>query len=148
MRVLLDTNVALDFLLDREPFADAAAQVWEAHRHGKIVAYVSAIAPVNIFFYIARKLKGVDMAHRVVTGLLHECQVAGVDASVLRAAAALSLKDYEDAVQLASALHSRLDAMVTRNPHDYPSDSLAILSPSDVLTTLAQPRTGDPGTAT
>lgn len=143
MRVLLDTNVVLDFLLDREPFADAAAQVWEAHRHGKIVAYVSAITPVNIF-YIARKLKGVDMARQAVAGLLHECQVASVDASVLRAAAALSIKDYEDAVQLASALHNRLDAIVTRDPNDYPSDSLAILSPSDVLTTLARGRTGDP----
>lgn len=58
------------------------------------------------------------------------------------------LKDYEDAVQLASALHNRLDAFVTRNPHDYPSDSLAILSPSDVLTTLARTRTNDPRTAT
>lgn len=49
MRVLLDTNVVLDYLLDREPFAEAAAAVWEAHRQGQIEAYLAAITPVNIF---------------------------------------------------------------------------------------------------
>jgi len=55
-RVLLDTNVVLDFLLDRVPFADAAATLWQANDAGKITAYVSAITPANVF-YIARKLK-------------------------------------------------------------------------------------------
>ena len=62
MRVLLDTNVVLDFLLDREPFADAAAALWEAGRNGQIENYVSALTPVNVF-YIARKLKGVTDGH-------------------------------------------------------------------------------------
>jgi predicted nucleic acid-binding protein len=49
-RVLLDTNVVLDFLLDRAPFAEAAAEVWEANRQGRIEIYVSAITPVNVFY--------------------------------------------------------------------------------------------------
>ena len=56
-RVLLDTNVVLDFLLDRVPFADAAATLWQANDAGKITAYVSAVTPVNVF-YIARELRG------------------------------------------------------------------------------------------
>ena len=64
-RVLLDTNVVLDFLLDRVPFADAAATLWQANDAGKITAYVSAITPANVF-YIARKLKGVETARRLV----------------------------------------------------------------------------------
>ena len=42
-RVLLDTNVVLDFLLDRVPFADAASTLWQANDAGEITAYVSAI---------------------------------------------------------------------------------------------------------
>ena len=52
-RVLLDTNVVLDFLLDRAPFADAAAALWQANDDGQIEAYISVITPVNVF-YIAR----------------------------------------------------------------------------------------------
>lgn len=49
-RVLLDTNVVLDFLLDRAPFADAAAALWQANDDGRIEAYVSVITPVNVFY--------------------------------------------------------------------------------------------------
>jgi predicted nucleic acid-binding protein len=47
-RVLLDTNVVLDFLLDRAPFADAAAALWQANDEGRVEAYVSVITPVNV----------------------------------------------------------------------------------------------------
>lgn len=142
MRVLLDTNVVLDFLLDREPFAEAATEIWEANRQRRIEAYVSAITPVNIF-YIARKLRGVEVARRIVEGLLNECRIAMVDRAVLQDAMTFSVKDYEDAVQLASAMRSRLDAIVTRNPKDYPSAPLLVLSPSDLVTILTPENSGN-----
>jgi len=49
MRVLLDTNVVLDFLLDRPPFAEAAAYLWQANEEGRIEAHISVITPVNVF---------------------------------------------------------------------------------------------------
>ncbi|MEJ5198886.1 MAG: PIN domain-containing protein [Anaerolineae bacterium] len=140
--MLLDTNVVLDFLLDREPFAEAATEIWEANRQGRIEAYVSAITPVNIF-YIARKLRGVEVARQIVEGLLNECRIAMVDRAVLQDAMMFSLKDYEDAVQLASAMRSRLDAIVTRNPKDYPSAPLLVLSPSDLVTILTPENSGN-----
>jgi predicted nucleic acid-binding protein len=63
-RVLLDTNVVLDFLLDRVPFADAAAALWQANDVGEITAYVSAITPINVF-YIARKLREGWTKHKI-----------------------------------------------------------------------------------
>lgn len=139
MRILLDTNVVLDYLLDREPFAEMAAGVWEAHRQGHIEAYVSAITPLNIF-YIARKLKGVAIARQIVEGLLSECRIAMVDGYVLSDAATLPLGDYEDAVQVASAMHSRLDGIVTRDLKDYPAAPLPVYSPPALLMALAQSR--------
>lgn len=136
MRVLLDTNVVLDFLLDREPFAESAAAVWEANRRGEIVSYVSAITPVNVF-YIARKLKGGEEARRVVEGLLVECRIAFLDSAVLQDALSLPLKDYEDAVQHASAVHSQLDAIVTRDPDDYARASIPVYSPPGLLAMLS-----------
>ncbi len=136
IRVLLDTNVVLDFLLDREPFAEYAAAVWEANRRGEVVTYVSAITPVNVF-YIARKLKGVEEARNVIEGLLLECRVALLDGAVLQDALTLPLKDYEDAVQYASAIQSQLDAIVTRDPNDYARASIPIYSPQGLMARLA-----------
>jgi predicted nucleic acid-binding protein len=77
-RVLLDTNVVLDFLLDRAPFADAAAALWQANDDRQIEAYISVVTPVNVF-YIARKLKGAATARQLVESLLSACRVCAPD---------------------------------------------------------------------
>ncbi len=137
MRVLLDTNVILDFLLDRQPFAGPADEVWQALQQGRAEGYVSPITPVNVF-YIARKMKGVNYARQLVVGLLAVCPACPLDDSVMQAALRLPLTDYEDAVQLAGALAYQLDAIVTRDPNDFVSASLPVYSPADFLKQLSQ----------
>jgi predicted nucleic acid-binding protein len=135
-RALLDTNVVLDFLLDRPPFAEAAAAIWEALVQKRFEGYVAAITPINLF-YIARKLKGTEMARASVAGLIRDCQICPLDRTTLQTALALPLKDYEDAAQLASALASGLDIIVTRDPADFAGASLAVLSPVEFLAKIA-----------
>jgi predicted nucleic acid-binding protein len=135
MRVLLDTDVILDVFLKREPFAEAAAELWRANEQRLYEGYVSAITPVNLF-YIARKIKDAAVAHAAVTELLMAFHVCPIDRLILQAALALSFRDYEDAVQHMSAAASQLDAIVTRDAQDYAQASLPILSPIDFLKQL------------
>ena len=78
MRILLDTNIILDIFLEREPFADPAARIWKAHETKRLVAHVSAITPVNVF-YIARKLRDRETARLAVTRLLATLPVAPIN---------------------------------------------------------------------
>lgn len=125
--ILLDTNIVLDFLLDRAPFADAAAALWRANDEGRIEAYVSVITPVNVF-YVARKLKGAAIARQLVESLLASCRVCSPDRDLLLSALALPMKDFEDAVQVVSAQAEALDALVTRDPDDYKGVKFPIFS--------------------
>ncbi|HLF28571.1 MAG TPA: PIN domain-containing protein [Anaerolineae bacterium] len=134
-RVLLDTNVILDFLLDREPFAEAATQLWQANEQGRFEGYISAITPINVF-YIARKLKGPETARRIMAGLLAACRICRLDVSVLQLALTLQIDDYEDAVQCVSATTNQLDAIVTRDVKDYAGVALPVYSPVDFLKQL------------
>jgi predicted nucleic acid-binding protein len=136
MRALLDTDVILDLLLDRAGFADAAAALWEANKQGHFEGYISAITPVNVY-YIARKLKGADTARQAIVELLTAWRVCMLDVTTLQNALALGLRDYEDAVQHASAAANQLDAIVTRNLDDYKGATLAVYSPVDFLAQLA-----------
>ncbi|HZQ09557.1 MAG TPA: PIN domain-containing protein [Anaerolineae bacterium] len=136
IRALLDTNVVLDYLLARAPFAYPAEQVWSAAKNGEFEPFVSAITPINIY-YIARKLKGSADARRAVQGLRAVCQIATADRVALLDALILPLKDYEDAVQVVSAQAMSLDAIVTRNTGDYANAGLAILTPEQFLEQLA-----------
>ncbi len=54
MKVLLDTSVLLDLLLNRMPWAADMVAVWNAHRRGEIEAFLAAFA-VPTVFYIVRK---------------------------------------------------------------------------------------------
>ena len=97
MRVLFDTDVVLDLLLDRVPFAQDAATLFELHEQGRLEAYISGISVVNVF-YITRKLKGIDTARLAVEELLKTLGVCPIDRNVLADAQRLPFSDYEDAV--------------------------------------------------
>ncbi len=134
IRALLDTNVVLDYFLDRAPFAAAAAEIWRANEEGRIATFVSVITPVNVF-YVARKLTGVVRARQVVESLLAACDVCAPDRNGLLAALHSGARDFEDAAQVASAQAAGLDVIVTRDPGDYAALGFPVYSP---VTFLAQ----------
>jgi predicted nucleic acid-binding protein len=85
MRVLFDTNVILDVLLDRPGFAEPAAALWRANEEGRLEGYISAMTPVNVF-YIARKLKGAEIARQIAAELLAAFRLCPLDHATLHAA--------------------------------------------------------------
>jgi predicted nucleic acid-binding protein len=136
MRALINTNVVLDHLLDRQPFAADATALWVANARGQFEAYISAITPINVF-YIARKLKDANTARIIVTSLLAACRVCLLDETALQMALALSLRDYEDAVQVASATQNHMDAIITRDTRDFVGVTLPVSIPADFLKRLS-----------
>jgi predicted nucleic acid-binding protein len=142
MRVLLDTNVLLDFLLAREPFASDARGIWLACEQGRCTGYLAAISVTNIW-YIGRKSVGMEAARQHVADLLRVIEVCPVDFEVLATARDSAIADFEDAVQVAAAVASGLDAIVTRNGGHFAGSPLPILTPAEFLAQLsATPSTG------
>jgi predicted nucleic acid-binding protein len=135
MRVLLDSDVVLDFLLEREPFFEVAGELFELIAQGACNGYISGITPINVF-YLMRKAKGIDKARQAISDLLIAVGVCPITQTVLEDAFALSFTDYEDAVQHASAVAGGLDAIVTRNLDDYKNAALPVYSPADFLNHL------------
>lgn len=136
MRVLFDTNVILDLFLDRFPFADEAAELWQANSDGHLEGFVLAITLVNLF-YIARRLKDRSVAFQAVTEVLAAMSVCPVDQIILQTALTLPFTDYEDAVQHASATGYGVQAIVTRNPKDFTGAAMTIFSPTELLAQLS-----------
>ncbi len=135
MRVLLDNDVVLDFVLEREPFFADAEMIFQYLDDGDIECYVSAITPINVF-YTTRKLKDKDIALQAVKDLLVAIEVCRTDKTVLQTAFTLNFGDYEDAVQCAGALAENLDAIVTRNTKDYKNSFVKVYSPAEFVQLL------------
>lgn len=72
MKVLIDTNIVLDLLLEREPFVEAAIARFELVEAGQVQGYIAATTITNVF-YILRKAQGreaaLQAASRIATGL-------------------------------------------------------------------------------
>ena len=132
MRVLLDNDVILDFLLVRQPFFLQTDEIFVRLQNKEFRAYISTITPINAF-YTTRKEKGKETALKAVEGLLKLVEVCRTNKSVLQNAFTLNFNDYEDAVQCASAIAENLDAIVTRNTKDYINSSVKVYSPIEFL---------------
>ena len=138
MRVLLDTNVVLDFVLERNPFFIEADDIFLRLRNSEFVGFVSPITPINVF-YTTRKEKGKDLAFIAVEELLNLAEIVETDKKTFQNALASNFKDFEDAVQHESAVAENLDAIVTRNTKDFVNARLKVYSPSEFLMVLQQP---------
>ena len=138
-RVLLDVNVVLDVLLDRQPFVESAAAVWTAAEEGAAEGVLAAHA-VTTLHYLNAKAVGPRMASDTTEALLSVFDVAAVDKAVLADAVRLGWPDFEDAVTAAAARRSRCDVIVTRNPRDFRRSPVRVLSPSETVAWIAASR--------
>ena len=135
MRVLLDTNVVLDVLLERGEWLTEASVIWQASAEGRLEGCVTASSLTDIY-YISRRLKGKETARQAIQKCLQILIILPVDKETLEQAYVLDLADFEDAVQIASAARNRMDAIITRNPKDFISSSVVVLSPTDLVAAL------------
>lgn len=128
-RIFLDTNVILDFFLEREPFYYDALKLWAACENGEVEGYVSALT-VNNVHYVAQKLKSTTTAMIAVRGILGIFNVVPLDKELLQRAADLHDRDYEDDIQLQSAIQAECSHLFTRDPTHFRSTAVAVVPPS------------------
>ena len=134
--ILIDLNILLDVLQKREPFYDASAGILAAVETGHIRGYVAAHS-LTTLFYLVQKDKSATEARATITNLLQFLQVAPVDQGTIEQALNLDYHDFEDAVQMISAVQCKLDFLVTRNVKDYAPALLPVVQPVDFLGTLS-----------
>ncbi|KJH70684.1 type II toxin-antitoxin system VapC family toxin [Aliterella atlantica] len=133
MRVLIDTNVILDFLQEREPFVANAARLFERIDTGEIEGFIAATTITNIY-YIVRKASGKVVAQDAITQILSDVNICAVDLEILEQALALNFQDFEDAVQYACAVAHKVDAIVTRDPAGFISAEIPVVLPEELDT--------------
>ena len=133
----LDTNVVLDFLSRREPFAEAALAVFRAGLEKRAVLYVASLSFANVY-YVLRKQTNPQLARSLVAALERLVNVVTVDAAVVQAAIAGPFADFEDGLQHYAAVSLyTVDAIIIRDRHDFASSTLPVLSPAQALLALA-----------
>lgn len=101
--VFVDTDVIMDFMIDRLPFSVKASEVFALSESGKINIYVSAVC-FNSIFYIGRKSIGKDQTISLLQKLEQLAEILPVTQMVIKQALHTAFKDFEDSIQYYTAL--------------------------------------------
>ncbi len=131
MRVLFDTNVVLDLLLDRKPFSLDAARCFSRVEAGEIEGWLCGTT-VTTLHYLIRKSVGATRAREGISLLLTLFETAPVNKTALERALNLPFKDFEDAVLHESARLVNADVIVTRNTADFKHSNIPVRLPGKI----------------
>ncbi len=134
-KILIDTNVCLDVILYRQPFAIPAARVFELVEHGKLEGFVAAHS-FDTMFYIIRKATNSTKALSLIKLIRKQVNVGVVNSKVIDEALEAGWPDIEDAIQYFCALNNKCKYIITRNSKNYKAvddQSVTVINPLDFL---------------
>jgi hypothetical protein len=109
-------------------------------RNGQIRILLAAFSLPTIF-YIIRKQAGLTAAQAAVQACLTTLDIAPTDRAALLAAQALPGSDFEDNLQITSAIQAGVDAIIARDPRGFARSPIPVVSPPDVVAALPKPTT-------
>src|SRR5262245_51245987 len=139
MRVLLDTNVLLDSILQRPPWHKEADAVFQAATLGQVDCAATTLSLATVF-YVSRKAVGTTTARAAVRKCVSAFEILPIDKQSLLDADTLAGNDFEDNILIAAAVTASLAAIVTRNVTDFAHSPIPVWEPAELLKRL--PPTG------
>lgn len=132
MVLLIDTNIVLDVLLNRSEFVKASSMIWKLCETEQAKGYISTLTYVNMM-YIMRKQLTPDQIEEVFRKLNLIFEFADLGSAVLERAVNMKWKDFEDAVQSATAESVHADYIITRNLKDFSQSKVMAFTPAELL---------------
>ncbi len=134
-KILLDTNIVLDIALNRDKFGENAGKLILFIVRNNINSYVTASSITDIY-YVLRKEKGHATSIEFLKDFVQIVSIIGVDEKIIINALESRMKDFEDAVQVETAINNNIDVIITRDKRDYQDLELKVLSPVEYVEEL------------
>ena len=131
MKVLFDTNIILDVLLDRKPFVEISSGLVSFAENKIIEGYLCATTITTIEYLVA-KTQGRKQVKLIVHKLLSIFEIAEVNKEVLLLSTDSKFSDFEDAVQHYAGQLAIVDSIVTRNNADFKHAEYPVYSPEEL----------------
>ena len=136
MNILVDTNVVLDVMLDRQPFVENAAALLSKVESGEVNGFLCATT-ITTVHYLATKVVGAKQAQKEIEKLFTLFDIAPVNRSVLEKALKSKFTDYEDAVLHEAAYLVEAKAIITRDIKGFKKATIPVYEPDEFLKVLS-----------
>ena len=132
-KVLLDTDVLMDFFFDRKPFSRYSTELINLCAEKEVKGYTTPVIISNVYYLLRKTAKHSEIVEKIKQ-LLTIIEILKMDKNAVMDALNSNFKDFEDALQNFSAIeHGEIKIILTRNLKDFKHSDLAILSPETYL---------------
>lgn len=136
-KVLIDTDVILDFFFDRAPFSEYSSQIIGLCETNAIEGFVTPVIYSNLY-YLLRQTARHEKVIENLKQLLSISDVLSMDKEVVTNALNSGFKDFEDSLQNFAAIkNGKIDVIITRNLKDYRKSAIGVLSPESYIKAIA-----------
>lgn len=133
MKLMIDTNIILDVLLEREEFFEDSKKILDLCEEKKILGFISASTATDIFYLTRKGLGSTEEAYKALAHILNIAKILSVTNNDVNTAFLQKAKDFEDCLLATCAKSNKCDGIVTRNKNDFKDFGIKLYSPSEIL---------------
>jgi predicted nucleic acid-binding protein len=131
--IFIDTDVIIDFLIDREPHSREAAIIFTLIEQKKLKGFVSSLTFSNLY-YVLRKIESHNKVIAKLDSISKLLTILKVDQQTIKYAISSGFTDFEDSIQYYCAHDIRkIDVIITRNIKDYKGSEIPVMTPAEYL---------------
>ena len=135
--LFIDTDVIIDFLVDRKPFSGESAIIFTLIEQKKLKGYASSLTFSNLY-YILRRFETHNKVISKLDSLSKMVTILKVEEKTIKNALVSGFPDFEDSIQYFCAIdNKKVDVIITRNTKDYKKSEITVMTPGDYLKTVS-----------
>ena len=132
MIILLDTNISLGFLLQREPYFESINKIMIMVKDNEVEPCITASSVTDIY-YIMRRYKTQEERVLMLTEYLKLVVIINTTRTDILRALKMEKSDFEDAVAFQSAKRKKVDYLITRDKTGFADNTVRVVSPEEFL---------------
>jgi len=134
-KILIDTDVILDFFFDRQPFSEFATTIISWSEKKKIEGFITPVICSNVYYLLRQTAKHEKVIEKL-TQLLTIVDVIQMDRQVIISALTSDFNDFEDALQNFAAIQrGDINVILTRNIKDFKKSKIGVMTPENYINT-------------
>ena len=132
-KILIDTDVILDFFFDRLPFSENSAKILSMCESKEISGFITPVIISNVYYLLRQTAKHEKVIEKLKL-LISITEILVINRDAIVQALNSDFKDFEDALQNYSAeINQEIEIIITRNTKDYKNSSLSVMTPDNYL---------------
>ena len=136
MKIMVDTNIIIDVLLEREPFVNDSYKLLSLCEEHQIDGFVSASSITDIYYLVRKYTHSNELAYKAIGKILEIVKICSVTNAEVLTAFQKKAKNFEDCLVAVCAKSINCDYIVTRNIKDFEEFDIPAIAPADLLSRL------------